>query len=428
MSTASLPSYIAPSFTHTPLYSLEPHEHEQRIALGERLRPRPAGHFVKATKSGDLTLTLNAQEDNAALPVYGTGSSVEGKVELAKPEGVGSVEVTIEGRLRLNEIAEGGTSSAKLCLNTAVLWSRDAANPTACPSTLDFRLELPVVFQFEGKTYPLPPTFDVKLSGLPGFTATIDYSVTVSKSQSAHHISLFGINIGGTTVSTPFIYYPRTRPSSPLPPPLLIGEHGFLDAAGWQLHPSEISVKNASNHNIVTKLYIPSTRIFCISQPIPFYLTLTSSAFSLAAFLPFGPRAGDFLPKRPTRIQLMRQSTVDVRGEVIKGTKTDMWKVDCIGEGKFEHAADGANWISFSGEIKVNRNIRVAGFKAAGLTVKDCIIFSMTAPDPKKCPFHELRQAIPVKLTTDEWSADGTGVGAAGSTHSLPSTPGDYMT
>lgn len=62
------------------------------------------------------------------------------------------------------------------------------------------------------------------------------------------------------------------------------------------------------------QLYIPATRVFCISEPIPFHLTFKSSAMSLAAFLPFGPVTTSYVSsKRHTRIQLLRQTNVDVR-------------------------------------------------------------------------------------------------------------------
>lgn len=82
------------------------------------------------------------------------------------------------------------------------------------------------------------------------------------------------------------------------------------------------------------------------------------------------------------------------------------------------------------------------GFKAGGLTVKvsqvsflpmlaklriqDCILFSMTPPEAQKAPFIELRQVIPIRLTTDPFSADGTGIGGlrSDSEYSVPSSPG----
>lgn len=94
MSTASLPSYIAPSLNRIPAYTAEPQAFEQRIALGDRLHPRPAGSFVKQSKSGDMVLRLSAQNENT-LPVYGSGGCLEGTVELTKTDGVRSVEIKV---------------------------------------------------------------------------------------------------------------------------------------------------------------------------------------------------------------------------------------------------------------------------------------------------------------------------------------------
>lgn len=61
----------------------------------------------------------------------------------------------IEGRLRLKEIAEGGTATASLVLDTATLWFKDRVNPT-CPTSLNFSLALPLTFEYEGQTYVSP--------------------------------------------------------------------------------------------------------------------------------------------------------------------------------------------------------------------------------------------------------------------------------
>jgi len=429
MSTSSLPSYIAPSFSQTPSYSAEPHQYEQRIALADRLRPRPTGDFVKKSRNGDARLRLTAQENDVALPTYSSQGCVEGVVELSKVDHITHVEVKIEGRLLLKEIAEGGTTSAKLCLDTVVLWRRDPV-PSVCPSSFPFSLNLPTTFTYEDKTYPLPPTFDVKLSGLPGFIASIDYSVsaTIVKQQfsTPSRLLLAKSNILSisTTVATPFIYHPRTRPAAPLPPPLIPSRRGFIEAPNWSCHKSEIRAR-ANGQNIITKLHVPTSRIFCISQPIPFHVTFESSSQSLVAFLPYCPTVGYIKAKQATRVQLMRQSTVDVRNTIVSGAKTDIWRVDCIGEGTFRHAGDGPTWTAFTGEITISDSVKVSGFKASGLSVKDCILFSMTPPDPRRSPFNELRQVLPVRLTTDAWAADGSGVGIiqrrTGSQYSLAS-------
>ncbi|KAJ7228380.1 hypothetical protein GGX14DRAFT_692431 [Mycena pura] len=432
MSTASLLP-LRPSYSRTPSYSVEPGIYEQRLALNNRRLPQRTGNFTKSSKNGDATLRLTAQEDKIELPVYGSGGVVEGIVELAKTEHVSNVEVKVEGRLQLQEVGEGGHSTTKLRLDTLLLWIRDANN-SVCPPSLRFAMKLPTTFEHKGHTYPLPPSHSVKLEGVPGFYATIDYSVSaiINKPHSVPNIvplvksKKLGINIGSTVVSTPFIYYPRTRPAVPLPSPLPRTEGGFVDSPEWKVHQSVLKANGRGGvQDINVKLYLPgavwsslyfhsliftASRIFCASRTIPFHVTFESSALSLAAFLPFGP-TGSAGKRRATRMQLMRQSTIDVRGTSLQGVKTDIWRHDCIGEGTFRHAGDGATWISFSGEIAIEP-IKVVGFKIAGLAVQDCLLFTVTPPDVTKTPFIGIREMVPVRLATDAYIEDGRGLGA----------------
>lgn len=94
MSTTSLPSYVAPSFTRTPSYTAEPQAYEQRLALN-RLKQRPSSEFTKQSKGGGIALRFLAQDENASFPVYGTGDIIEGIVDIAKTEGVNSVGVKV---------------------------------------------------------------------------------------------------------------------------------------------------------------------------------------------------------------------------------------------------------------------------------------------------------------------------------------------
>ena len=96
----------------------------------------------------------------------------------------------IEGTLKLKEIAEGGTHTSSLCLDVKTLWMRDGANGS-CPTSFAFALQLPMTFGDGRSTYPLPPTYEAHLSGVPGFRANIDYAVTAAVAR--HKISLFGL-------------------------------------------------------------------------------------------------------------------------------------------------------------------------------------------------------------------------------------------
>ncbi|KAF7332284.1 hypothetical protein MKEN_00109600 [Mycena kentingensis (nom. inval.)] len=433
---ASPPRYLQPTYSRTPSYSAEPRVYEQRLALNARHLPRYTGSFTK--KGGDVTLRLSAQQDKIDLPVYGTGSVVEGTVEILKTKDISTVEVRVEGRLQLKEIAEGGNSTTSLCLDTTILYIRNDRN-AVCPSSLPFSLTLPTSFVYNGRTYPLPPSHSIKLKGFPGFYATIDYSVSaiINKPNSVPNIvplvksRMLGINIGSTTVSTPFIHYPRTRPALPIPTPLLRCEGGFIEAPDWKRYDYTLKAtkSKANTQDIQIKLYLPASRIFCVSDKIPFHVTFESTAYTLAAFMPYGPTTGKV---SATKVQLMRQSTVDVRSmSTIQPTKTDIWRVDSIGEGVFKHAGDGATWISFSGEIEIEP-VRVMGFRIAGLSVADCLLFTVTPPDVSKAAFVGVRHMVPVRLTTDKYTEDGRGIAlgdaatdAADDGVSIPPSPED---
>ncbi|TFK70947.1 hypothetical protein BDN72DRAFT_838326 [Pluteus cervinus] len=437
-STSSLPSYIAPSLQRTPSYTAEPQEFEQRLARVD-YRPLPSGIFTKQSKNGDLRLKLNAQEDKIPVPVYSQGAMVAGTLEV-KPgkvvAGIIEVDVKVNGRLKLKEMGEGGTQTVKLCLAEETLWRRSGESQ-ACPESLPFRLQLPLTFDFGNKKYLLPPTYDVKLSGLPGFTASIDYSVTATINTNSPVSSLVKskahIHIGETSVSTPFTYIPRNWPSVPLPAPISIGPSGFPEPGPeWSVWTSEVIYKDKRHQggnltpppSLVTHFYLPASRTFYMKEPIPFFFKIESSAQVLAAYLPFAPSAVVATKQATTRVQLLRQSTIDVvrNGFVAGDARTDMWRIENIGEGGFRPAVppytdpfvqgEGHDVMCFSGEITISPALKNSGFRAAGLSLQDCVLLSITPPEGKKCPFAELRQIIPVKLTTDAWMADGRGIGA----------------
>ncbi len=92
---------------------------------------------------------------------------------------------------------------------------------------------------------------------------------------------------------------------------------------------------------------------------------------------------------------------------------------------------DDNTHIAFSGEIPLDpKTIKVPGFKAAGLQVKVGLIRSLRLLRidhsvartaycslsrrwrPQKNIFAPVREVIPVKMVTDPWTPNGTGIGA----------------
>ncbi|KAJ7852835.1 hypothetical protein B0H14DRAFT_2759493, partial [Mycena olivaceomarginata] len=243
------------------------------IEPAPNLYDRLTGNFVKSYDYGDVKLRLAAQDDKLDLPVYSGVSTVEGTVEIANTNNISSVQVK--------------------------------------------------VMSYMTQLLPLPPSHSVKLKRIPGFNAILAYSISakINKTTIIH-------------VSTPFIYYPRTHPPSPLPFPMYCMEAGiFEEQPAWNAYQSIAKTNPKSGvQDIGVKLCLPASRIFCI----PFHITMESDAHSLAAFLPYAPVAGK------SGLQFLT-----ARGE---RSDTAIWRVDYIGEAAFRNARDSPSRMSFSGD------------------------------------------------------------------------------
>jgi hypothetical protein len=112
--------------------------------------------------------------------------------------------------------------------------------------------------------------------------------------------------------------------------------HGFVETPEWEGYDSKIRASDMMAQDVHVRLFLPTSRIFSYTQPIPFHVAFTSSAYALAAFMPFAPAPG--YGRQVTRISVVRQSTCDVRNEIVEGTRSDMWRTDIVGEGVFQHA------------------------------------------------------------------------------------------
>ncbi|KAI0301225.1 hypothetical protein B0F90DRAFT_1628688 [Multifurca ochricompacta] len=409
MSTLSLPSYTGePLQLQTPSYSAEPLLHEIRISQGLRhpLATRFSAEFIKDSKRGSLRLRLSGQENNVAIPTFGIHGPVQGTLEVLKPEGLAFVAVRVHRGVSQSEgDRRWGTTTTVLCSEALTLW-RKGVDPGPCPSSFPFSVALPTTFSDERGSWSLPPTYEAHLTGMPGFTANVDYSVTAVASKTKN----VKLGLGVTTVSTPFIYYPRTRPSIMVPPRLeaINSSPGLRMSSNWRVHESLIAARipGSSPRGVVCSFYTPASHVWCMRHPIQYHITFTGPAVSLATLLTYMPSRTGASPIRAcSRIQLLRQTTVDVKNEYTPvGATSEMWRTRNIGEGSLHRTGDGPNWLSFAGEIDVHSEVTIGGFKAAGLWVKDCIVFSIAPPDPLKGPIGDMRCVIPIRLVTDPWS------------------------
>ncbi|KAK7033793.1 hypothetical protein R3P38DRAFT_2772755 [Favolaschia claudopus] len=294
----------------------------------------------------------------------------------------------VEGRIKVHELGEGGQIDTPMLLGSVQLWTK-ADNASPCPSTFSFSVTLPRSFKSEGKTYPLPPSHSAQLKGVPGFDAGINVGDS-SSVPSLSNPSSTVLDQCGNSLSTPFIYYPRTSPVHSLPAPLEWAKKGFTEQVGWKAYTYVIKTYPKSGlANIIVKLYVPASRAFWVSDSIPFHISFESeSDKTITEFQPFGPADSPLRMFAEPWFTTPRQ----IYGAPIASAKA------YLGQGH----TDGATWLSFSGHIPIEP-VKVTGFSLRHFSVTDGFVLTVTPPDVTKSPFIGIRETIAVRLATDPW-------------------------
>ncbi|KLO05631.1 hypothetical protein SCHPADRAFT_1002801 [Schizopora paradoxa] len=281
--TPSLPPYSPSQLT--PAYSSNPRDDEERLAITEReglyasSRPIRTGTFTTSTRRG-VAITLLNQEPNASIPCFGKNARICGMVNVAGGYDVESVEVLLEGHLKLT-IAEGGKKTKSLFSSSHTVWSRSPHNPP-CPESLPFVIAMPYTYTDNDRVRPLPPSYQVIFPGVPGLFAHSIYNITVRVTRERR---LLRRKID--TLQTEMRYHPRTRAPRPILKPTLpfftiikIAPEEFC-----QVQSSMKSRARSALERIHCLLFIPSSCIYAITEEIPFHLQLVGRMSSLLSLL-----------------------------------------------------------------------------------------------------------------------------------------------
>lgn len=78
-------------------------------------------------------------------------------------------------------IAELSPTTHVLFSQRHVLWKR--AEQEECPRTVDFDIPFPLTHESKGGERPLPPSFEMHFTDVPGLHAEIAYTLTVKISK-----------------------------------------------------------------------------------------------------------------------------------------------------------------------------------------------------------------------------------------------------
>ena len=175
------------------------------------------------------------------------------------------------------------------------------------------------------------------------------------------------------TLTTPFIYYPRTAPARGIPPRLepKASSPGLHITPEWRVHESPIAVRLPGlSKSIICKFYTPASHVVCMRRAIPYHITFTGPGLALTTLLTYMPsRTGAAAVRACSRIQLIRQTSVDakcvcrslhavrtstltyVQSSIIRneyaevGATSEMWRTRCIGDGSLCRSVRQINFL-----------------------------------------------------------------------------------
>ncbi|KAF4597844.1 hypothetical protein EYR38_006235 [Pleurotus pulmonarius] len=223
-------------------------------------------------------------------------------------------------------------------------------------------------------------------------------------------------------MTIPFNYYPRMRPEMP------IVSDGFDFSSSIKMNPGEwyqaTSQSQPSGGHlspITVDFFIPATRIFAITDVIPFHIQLSGEISSMRAFFPelppevypptLQPLKSSWKRKKSRwkflRLVLMRRVSVQIHGLTSENTSQ-------TGEGEtlplppdiFEVPDSQELQLHWRGEIACDPDLAVGSFSVPNLSVRDVLVLALT-PAPKSL-FSETKCIVPIRLVTDTWSGADT--------------------
>ncbi|KAF4617120.1 hypothetical protein D9613_005967 [Agrocybe pediades] len=408
------PSSPSPSYTCDLAYG------ESRLEHTPRTRPAPTSLFIK--KAGKTTIVLNEQEDGAMTPTYGRGATISGNLFLEHSEDILEVTLKVKGKLDATT-SEVGAQSIKTVDSSCTLWSSSTSRPqrSSCPGQLAFSVSLPTTFTHSSQSYSLPPTYHAEFFSVTSLFVRSVYTLHFVITRVRH--KTLDLWTKTKQILIPFKYVPRTRPNRPiLPSPCFFSSVKTSPEEWYQaVTPLKTRTESASDP-IYCHLFVPASRIFGLSDTIPFHVQLSGNTCTLRDLFSDIPldritstdSYNTVASKKPPaqkpliHASILRQVTVTVRGAksfknsiIAEGT---IWPIppdlstccSSTSECKEGH-------VDWEGELRCQSDISVGGFEAANVHVKDFITLTLTPPNPQTSPLLQLQITVPIRLVTESW-------------------------
>jgi len=386
-------------------------------------RPVPSavaspGHYVK--HSSKVTLVLGGQEDCGGQPTYSSESVIEGILAVPRPSGLFSIEIKVEGRVKLREVGGRGSFTAKVL--DEVVYSWDMQQNMPFPSKVSFRYVLPTHYTdlARGERVRLPPSYEAHLQGIPGFHIGVAYGVTV---YLRHTRDMSEWWRSGSRIRVPFRYRELNRPERAGPFPSNLAKTPKLPKT---LFKASLRSRWRDQPDLDIHVFLPGSRVCSIKEPVSFFVTVFGDYESLEPFVLYQPIASSFhpmsdmhplspkhitslsglqaqflkprpsVPLPPVLVRLQRRTIVENSGSDHKLTATKVLAI-----GTIHSASKSSKSVTWSGTIVLPQHVQCGGFSASGLDVVDSIVLTIVQPDAPRSRFLPFSESIPIRLTSE---------------------------
>lgn len=395
-----------------PSYSCELANGEQRLDYTPRSRAerlRPSGVFIKT--SGELSVVLNGQEEDATIPVFGRRAVISGTILLCQRQlkSIREIVLKVEGRLD-SAFYDGGRRSIKLIGNCYTLWSHLTSQEPCLPQ-IQFSITLPSTFQ-DGDH--LPPSYHVQHS-VPYLLVQSAYQLRFIVTR-VRHQTLNSIWPKKQCIIVPFKYVPRTAAPQPMVNTPCLFSSVKTSPEEWHQTVTCLRMRpNVQMGPIICHLFVPAGRIYGLTDTVKFHVQLTGLAYALHTLFSGTDHADSVSPATKTkksfiRVILLRQVSVVIREEksfvnITLGEGT-IWPIppdlsSCSATCRPSQCRESN--IDWEGEVRCRSDVTVGGFNAANVQVKDFIVVSISPPTLTSSLL-EHQVNVPVKLVTDSFS------------------------
>ncbi|KAJ7287785.1 hypothetical protein C8J57DRAFT_1284906 [Mycena rebaudengoi] len=409
--SVALPAYVsipAPSYASLPLPTEDTLEYTPRVRRAAAQR-----NITKQWKN--ITIILKNQDDSSEIPTYGwPGNTIVcGEIGLDLPDNIQQVTLKLEGRLHLSS-SDCGSIRIKIVNEQRTLWAHSGSK--RCPSLLPFSVAFPMSYKYEGRTWRMPPSYEVVCLGSPLLVAKCTYSLSITMTKTRNTRLAFWKKTH-KTYPIKLIFRPRTRPGRPVLETNSLFSTLKVSPEEWRqmIVPMPTRQHKIEVEPISCHLFVPSVGTHPLAQVIPFHIQLCGPVESLRYFygsIPFEPTPSGKKPRTREstaviRVYLARQIFVQLNGR-------QSWRNVLIGEGKLRpipprssvcslHLDSSEVSVDWEGEVRCNNDVTCASFSVGNLVVKDFIIFQLTPANVRTSPLLPIQHSHPIRLVTDRW-------------------------